>query len=311
MTTKSINGAAWVGLLFAFAVPVSAQSGPVISRAQLLQNQSKLKVTIALDRQEYLPGELAELTISIANPTPQTLEIPRPFDVETGGPFLLEKNRRTPDGVVPGYSPALLSPDKAERLPGLETSLLSIQIRSGETITQKFQSWDPARDGWGSLIYRGSAPTWAGDFRLEYWGGQTDFRVMSPAFERMTKILLPEWTNVTVGLRGETQREQLRTFAFALEAEGRHYLCLFNHALPYDPDPVRNFHLGLVRPEDMESLRAYHRIAESVSPVLSVSGEADRDGTITVRWGSTGEGLRRLRRDEWRLAVPETSGNKK
>jgi hypothetical protein len=311
MTIEGAKRTMLAGVLLAVAAPAWAQNSGVMQRAQLLENQAKLHVTLTLDRQAYLPGELAELTISIVNPTTQGLEIPQPFSQGTGALMLLEKDRRTREGVVPGYTPALLEPDEMQHLPGYEPPPLpSVHIEAGGSIVKQFRSWDPAKGNWGWLIYRGSAPTWAGEFRLEYWGGQVDFRVMSPSFEGMTRILLPEWEDVLVGVHGEMERRQRRTFAFVLEAEGEHYVCVFNHAVPYDPDPVRRFRTGPVRRADMEQLTAFQRIGESKLPLPTVAAESDGDGTITVSWGAKGEGERRLRQDEWRLPVSSASGGK-
>jgi len=303
----------WSMLLFALCAPVWAQNGLPVPRERLLENASRLDVTMSLDRQEYLPGEMAELTIAIANPTSQALDIPQPFSLETGGLRLLENNPRSPVAPGTGWVPAVLGPDDAPQRLGRERPLPSIRIGPGETITRKFRSFDPSAGpaGWDRLIYSGSVPTWAGDFRLEYWGGHVDFRVMWPSFESMTTVYLPEWENSVVGPRGETQKRQRRTFVFVLEAEGRHYICLLTRGLAFSPDPVRRFQPGRVPDRGMEQLIIYTRIGESDSPVRSLHAESDPNGTIIVTWGANGEGWRRLLQDEWRLAPPEAPGGKK
>lgn len=218
---------------------------------------------------------------------------------------MLEKDRRTAQGVAPGHSPGLLEPDKIDRLPGQDRPLPSIQIRAGEYISRKFRSWDPIKGNWGWLVYYGHAPTWPGEFRLDYWGGQIDFRVMSASFETVTKVFLPEWGDFLVGLQGQTERRQKRTVAFVLEAEGGHYVCIGTHAQLFDPDAVARFRPGPVRRTDMNGLSPYRRIGESGSPISSLSAEADEAGTITLRWDANGTGLRRLGQDEWRIENSE------
>src|SRR5438270_5337794 len=61
-------------------------------RNQLLGgNTSKLRLSVSLDRQEYLPGEAAQVTITIENGTTDALEVFEPFVGETGTMEVLEK----------------------------------------------------------------------------------------------------------------------------------------------------------------------------------------------------------------------------
>jgi hypothetical protein len=305
----------WPGALLAFGSPLWAQNGAPVSNVKLFENAYRVNVTMTLDRQDYLPGELAELTITITNSTPQVLDIPRPFSVGTGALLLLERRRARPGEHPyrePGWLPAEVWPDVAPRR-GPEVPLPSIRIGPGETISRKFLSWDQSAEppGWGRLIYGGSTPTWAGDFRLEYWGGHVEFRVMRPALVALSKIYLPEWEDFVVDSQGRTEKRQRRTFAFVLEAEGRHYVCLFKRTLPFELDPMQTDSAGRLRDKALRMLCPYTRLAESDSAVSPLRAESDANGTITIQWGANGEGYRRLLPDDWRIPPPKAPGGNK
>jgi len=315
MFTTAARKTIWSGVLLALGTPLWAQNGAPASNLTLYENAYRVNVAMTLDRQEYLPGELAELTIAITNPTPQALDIPRPFSVGTGGLPLLEyRSPRPGEPARPGpqWMPARVAPDVAPRH-GPEEPLPSIRIGPGETISRKFRSWDDSAEpaSWGRLIFGGTTPTRAGDFRLEYWGGHVDFRVMRPALMAMSKIYLPEWEDFVVDSQGRTEKRQRRTFAFVLEAQGRHYVCQFTRTLPFELDPMQTDGAGRLRDNALRMLRPYTRIAESDSPISPLRAESDANGTITLQWGGNGEGYRRLLQDDWRILPREAPGGKK
>src|SRR5258708_17646296 len=57
-----------------------------VALARLLgTNTAKLDIKLQLDRDTYLTGETAQITVTIRNPTPQLLEVFEPFTLKTGG----------------------------------------------------------------------------------------------------------------------------------------------------------------------------------------------------------------------------------
>ena len=60
-------------------------------RLEAIRNIEKLKVTITLDRQSYLPGEEMRASIRIVNDTSVRLTVPKPFASDNGLLFLQEK----------------------------------------------------------------------------------------------------------------------------------------------------------------------------------------------------------------------------
>lgn len=65
-------------------VPSAGDQAASSRRWQLGLNQKKLDISLTLDRDVYFPGEDAQVTIRIQNPTSQALEIPEPFNTLTG-----------------------------------------------------------------------------------------------------------------------------------------------------------------------------------------------------------------------------------
>src|SRR5258706_6083397 len=79
-------------LILCYGASIHAQSADEVfaARARLLrENTSKLERKLQLDRDSYLTGETAQITITIRNPTAQLLEVFEPFTLKTGG-FVLE-----------------------------------------------------------------------------------------------------------------------------------------------------------------------------------------------------------------------------
>ena len=65
---------------------------------QVFKNTSLMQVNMTLDRAEYFPGEDSVLSISVKNPTADTLEIWEPFNRETG---FLTIQRKDPKASPP------------------------------------------------------------------------------------------------------------------------------------------------------------------------------------------------------------------
>jgi hypothetical protein len=83
--TASVNH---LGVIVAVLLPVlpgQPANSPSRDRArQLDHNTNQLRVTVALDRAEYIPGETATATITVSNPTSSALEAFEPFRGNTG-----------------------------------------------------------------------------------------------------------------------------------------------------------------------------------------------------------------------------------
>jgi hypothetical protein len=68
----------------------------------------------------------------------------------------------------------------------------TVRMKPGVTFVRRFHSYDRGICDVSDCkaILAGSAPPRAGEFRLTYWGGHVDFRVVMPVFEGMTSASL-------------------------------------------------------------------------------------------------------------------------
>ncbi len=95
----------------------------------------------------------------------------------------------------------------------------------------------------------------------------------------------------------------MRTWAFVLITGGKHFLCLERAPLTADVDAVRTEPGGEV-PNNEIPWRRYSRVAESDALIVSLRGESDTHGNITLTWGENGEHTLNLKKAEWRLDQP-------
>jgi hypothetical protein len=182
---------------FSFLLLASSALWPQIATGEsldsrLAKNHSKLKVTLKLDREEYFPGEIAELTITIQNPTSEKLQVRKPFTPETGTLDLLEKNNIMAKAYGLEYGPIGAGPYVIEVAGTVKPPEPTVRMKPGVTFVRRFHSYDRGICDVSDCkaILAGSAPPRAGEFRLTYWGGHVDFRVVMPVFEGMTSASL-------------------------------------------------------------------------------------------------------------------------
>jgi hypothetical protein len=251
---------------------------------KILDNKFKLKTTISMDRPEYFPGELFELTITVENRSAKALTIPKPFEYSTGklGYFELKSYAAGPGAQ---YEP--LGPEPY-RLDWSEPPIPTITIRPGEVIVRHMQSYD------GGFAYDfrwtdGVAPRRPGDFQLAYWGGAAKFRVIIPTYEGVIRILYPAWDGrQSESAERTVTRTQKHLYAFVLGTAGKHFLCLT--MIPYAQEirPIGTDSAGNLIYQDFE-LSRYTRVAETDSPIVSLRGETDAAGHVHLSWGAEGE----------------------
>lgn len=278
-----VAGALYCAALF---TPLFAQTASLDRVEQLDLNQSKLKVTLTLDRPEYFPGEIAELIIQIDNPTEVALEVPAPFTSSTGLISFFEKGNRMARTFGQTYGPLSAGPYTIEL--GDSQPLPTVVLKPHESQVKRLRSYESNFGDSQKVMLGGAAPNWTGEFRLSYWGGTADFRVVMPTYEGMLRIDWPESEERPVGYPAQgTVRTPKRVHAFVLSAGGTHFLCV--DKVPYagsiDPPPTDS--AGRLVDNEFHFNR-YSRVAESGSPIDSLTGTADAAGNIALAWGVGG-----------------------
>lgn len=257
---------------------------------------SKLKITLTLDRSEYFPGEIVELTISVENPTSEALEILAPFNNRTGVVSLLEKgNRRVGPIDSQGYGPVTFEEFGIEV--GDAPAVPTMVIQPHQVVVKKLHSYDSNLGSSRKVLLGGAAPNRAGDFRLLYWAKEVDFRVVMPVFEGMIQIDWPEWEDRPAASEYKVVRVQKQLLAFVVFSEGKHFLCLDKEPFAgrVDPPPVDSEGRLL---NDEFHLNRYARVAESSAPITSLKGKADALGRVQLSWGPADEKTLVIERDE-------------
>ena len=292
-------------LISALGTPLFAQT-PVNSSEerleQLIQNQEKLKIVLEMDRSEYFPGELAELTIRVRNPTTEVLEVPTPFSGVTGRIWLSEKGNSLAKSHGTEYGHTA-EPESEAPLPQTELaapSLIpiavpSIHLAAGQEIARTYQFYELQ----GDTVAFDSIPVRAGQFRFEYLGATVDFQVVLPVFEGLVKIELP-------GLEAPGTKETRATYAFVLGSKGKHFVCLEKVPLPGPLSRIWKEADGQLTDGGLPFVR-YARLFESDAPIVSLQGESDNNRNITLRWGKDGENKRSFLENEWRIPDPKVS----
>jgi hypothetical protein len=268
---------------------------------QLSDNKAKLVVTLKLDREVYLPGELGQLTITVQNPTAQDLEIWKPFVSETGTVGLLQKGNVSARAYGLEYGPVSPGPDIIEP-PGPPPPGPTVTIRSGEQLVKTLQFFDKilGETPDTEMLFAGSAPPWSGDYRVVYWGQSADFHVVTPVFEGSVKIDLPD-VEVLPAVDGTPRRIQFRTYAFALGYGEKHFICVERVPYPQDANRVEADQQGRVADLGLPFSR-YSRFAESDEPIRMLRGESDAAGDLMLAWQqSDGDHRLNLARTEWQI----------
>jgi hypothetical protein len=135
---------------------------------------SNMKVTVALDRQVYLPGEMAEITLTISNLSGRSVVGLTPFLSTTSCLGVAVKDGRPPNfegdcGSVP-----------------IDSSNTTT-FQAGETKQVVLKSYDPFTEIFHSAMRGGSVVTHPGNFVLVFQYGsstsQVDFKIAPAILE--------------------------------------------------------------------------------------------------------------------------------
>jgi hypothetical protein len=243
--------------------------GSRIRENELRASSGKLRVTVSLDQQEYLPGEAAEVTISIANPTSRPLEVFEPFKTATGG-FWIDAQRGP--GKNPQYYPT--EPDCCYALSTAPTRWFA----AGETITRTFRLSDTRAQG---EIGGVQVPKGPGSYRLYFLYDTltpVNFTVIPASLSLDAYVPLQTGGQYTIGEK--TSQFQRRVPIAVVDAGGKHYVIA---SLKSQGSPILRDARGTALPGWQDDLAPYVRVSSHDQPIVSLSGieRAQSNGVAT------------------------------
>jgi hypothetical protein len=240
------------------STPLGQQlSAPEARERQLVENTRKLKVTMTLDRETYLPGEAAELRVTIANQTLGAIEAYEPLK---NGPdeFLIAR-------VVSGKFGFVTQQECCPSWPATSTRWFA----PGESVLRILL---PSADESEKRSPRFLVPTDPGDYKLFYLYGAAepiDFRVLPARLSTHTLVPLQRPGQQKSGTKdGYKMLPYTRRIPLAvIEAEGKHYVVA---SLREGGDILRD-NRGVAFGWE-QAISPYVRIAASDQPIVSLTG---------------------------------------
>jgi hypothetical protein len=246
-------------------------------RDLLRQNASKLKVSISLDQQEYLPGEAAQVHISLTNPTPVPLEVYEPFKIETGA--MVVYATKTVGGktliVSSGQICCSASPPDTMTRTLAASESVSGTFNSNEA---HFNSAEPM-----AII-----PYEPGNYRLAYTHGPgtSDFKVLQATVEGAVSVPLEKSGQTVSG--GKTHAIPRRTMLILLKAGTIHYIVATSRSVfGFDFDARISHEIGQnLTYGTSREIAPFFRVASSEQPIVSLNGIANSQENITVAWAT-------------------------
>ena len=201
---NSIRTLALGALLVVLACSASAQ--PATPQVPAVQPQSLayklavsyytrlLRVELKLDREVYFTGEMAELTLTVTNPTSSPLEVEEPFSAESGDIWLRLQKSDHFEAVPQRTRESFSIGGAGVPEPVVHTVLMQPGERRQRTIRTDDAMFDD--DEIMDLTIDGFLPITAGHYRFSYGygsGGSIEFDIVQPVVRRVIQPAAP-WT---------------------------------------------------------------------------------------------------------------------
>jgi hypothetical protein len=247
-----------------------------MQRADMLnRNTAKLTVSVQLDRTVYLPGELAEVAISVTNNTETPLEAFKPFLLSAGSIEVSEL--RTVGGQTAWQD---LNPDNSITR---KDDLPAYIFAAGESFQKKMKSDEPLFDFDRFPLLR--VPKRPGRYKVTYtYGGHKppEFDVI-PALIR--KLECAQFAATSEYVSKSKQRFTLKrqVNAAVLESSGNFHVVITHQVRTNNPCT-----LTLPNSGDfsmfVNELQPYVRLASSEKAIVSLHATADSQENVTVSW---------------------------
>ena len=241
---------------------------------QVHANTGLIRVEVTLDRDIYLRGEVMHLTMTVSNPTSETLEV---FDpAATVWDFLHWGSRSLSPFAnweqLQGEPPSDQDPN---------WSASTVWLLPGQRIERQVIGRGPAV-GDGALQQSDRFMVYYGYLDWLSHAGQAAFRVVQPRVVAASPVRLQNLKQQSDGSTGDVKETPRYTYGAVLEANQKRYIVVSRNWTSA-PD------LRLVTGAKLDTgiagyLEPYDRVAEVSREVQSVSLEANSDDNVVVHW---------------------------
>jgi len=267
--------------------------GPNLKRIlDLENNRMKLDVSVRMDRDVYFPGEDAQVTVRVVNPTAQILEVPEPFDERTGNVSIMARGTGDlkNDWVVVsgggGHGPVIAVPDA--NLPVQP----AVWISPNQPLETTF--WLSAAGCHGHavpFVKVCQLEEREGEYRLGY--GYTakafaTFRVVWPQLEQWAESVLAKPYQYEEVLPNKVKTGNIRTLqrrvrAMVLAYQGTNFIAVSNEAVTSGAHVWQDPSGKLVAAMNRQ-FGIYRRISTSAIPITTLQITAGNAENITINY---------------------------
>ncbi len=247
----------------------------------LMNNLRQMNVTVSADRSLYFPGEAMKLSLTVTNPTSQSLEIPDPNDPGT----------QRVHGCIGDSEAMMVDPNNP---PGkIRRDVHRVVLQPGQSITVTADSEDKeAAERWCL------GPAGPGEETMTFLiGGSVTIRTGTPLVE--ASAVVPLQVFKTFKDKGMDRPETLQYAALlvAVRLGDEHVILIGLDNMPTRYRLKTNADGTLAYGEEMSGA-PWVRLATVRSRVAKLSGEADATGRITIDYTTEDGGGGRISLDK-------------
>jgi hypothetical protein len=246
-------------------------SGQDSPRDTLSFDTSSMKIMVRMDRETYLPGEMAQITLEVTNPGSNPVETLKPFVWATG--CLSSLRLFCVSNPVDASNTATFAP--------------------GETKRIVLNSYDKAFDH-GERVFpeHGTVGAKAGTYQFSYqYGNSTSTVGYTVAPTKLEADAVVRVHDLVHRRRGKEPADPIGMYAhvLALRSEGVSYICVSLDPVAQNQRVVLDEYLR--SDVDWDYLHAgvslaspLKRLATSAAPVVSLSASADHEENLAIQW---------------------------
>lgn len=273
----------------AFLISILAAAGlPCLCQepGTLQFDTSNMKVTVSMDRQTYLPGEEAQITLTVSNPGSGPVVSLAPFLTFTSCLYSIRTDTPPPAQLMPGAQTLCQSVPI--------TGSITTTFASGETRRMVLNSYDKLFDASEKAYRGGGVPTTPGAYSLRFEYGasaeaQAEYTVAA------TKVEADAITRIHDALYNPDpdhyppQSFPMYVHILALNSGGGSYIVVSQR--PVAPKalvvPKTQFHDKIDFDESHAGaslVSPFKRVAAAAAAIVSLSATADAQENLTIEW---------------------------